>query len=436
MRRKMVSSVAMVLALATGIAACGDDDDDGGSASTASESSTGGTGSTGETKELKIATVAYSQFFGSLTDGVEIRLELANDSGEVPGYTFDYIGLIDDQFTPEGTVAAFRKAKEQDGVFAVIGNQSPAPPTEYVNEQKLPVISWGTTDNYCTHGSTQTWYWFSITGCGAPVNATYGFNLGEPAGELMGNTAGKTAACIGEDYPNNVENMKKLCASFEAAGIEVVLTDASIPAPPAVTSSWSPFVQKLMTANDGKPVDVIGLGTGPQGAAGLVPALVQAGYKGMMIYGVGPAPEQTQVLKGVTAWSNFATPYSTTDNPEMAKIVDSFKAAGIAADAISGTALSGWLAADMFVKIAKEAGADLTAESFAEAAKTFTYELEGVAGPTVYPKAFAGPTPCSELTQSDGTTWKVVRPYTCDHVFNVKDGTLDDYDDIDPDLQY
>lgn len=432
--RKRTTALAVVIAAALITAGCGSSSKGKTSANPSTgPSSTGGATPTGKPKVLKIASIAYSTYFGDLAVGVKTRLADANANNDVPGYKFDYLGLINDQYTTPGTVAAYRQAKEQDGVFAVVGAGSPAPPTDYINSNQLPTVDGaGESDAFCTHGATTQWYAFAVVGCAGSGNTSYYLNLGQPSAAYLGSASGKSVACVGEDFPNGEANMKKLCGSMEAAGFKVALTTAAIPAPPTVVSDYSPYVQKIMTANGGKPVDAVAEGTDPGVGIGLAQALQRAGYKGLIIGGLGYSPALTQGFKGVTQWSNFAAPIPGTTNAQLQKIIADLVKGGTPASKISTFDIEGWAAADMFVQIAKKAGANLTAQSFAKTASSFTYQVAGVAGPTTYPIAFAAGTPCSELDQSTGTSWKVVRPYTCDQVYQLSPSKFVDYSSIDP----
>ena len=407
--------------------------------SSSSSSSSGGapagagapTGS-GKTHVLTVASVAFSQLFGDYMPAIKARFAQANSGHEIPGYSLNYQGLIDDQYSVAGAVAAFREANEQDHVFAVVGNQSPLPPTAYVNQNHLPVIGGGASQSYCPGNASQSSYFFSPYGCqGVGGSSDYYLNLGQPAAAAVGGGAGKTAACVGEDFPNGAQYTASLCGSLHAAGFTVDLKDNSIPAPPAAVSDFSPYVQKIMTANSGKPVDVVGLTTSGT-TGGLASALRRAGFKGLIIGGLGYSQAQTAAQTGVTQYINTASPMSASSNPQMKTIVDALVAAGVPANKISAATLQGWFAADMFVKIAQKTAASgpLTQERFAQTARTFTYQIPEVVGPTTYPTAFQAPTPCSELDQSNGTEWKVLRPYTCDEVFDVKTGSFVKYADV------
>jgi len=84
--------------------------------------------------------------------------------------------------------------------------------------------------------------------------------------------------------------------------------------------------------------------------------------------------------------------------------------------------LAAYFSADMFVKIVKKAGKNLTPEAFAKAAAKFTYEIKGTIGPTKYPKARKQGAPSGTLALSDGTKYSIPVPYACYSNFNYKTG--------------
>ena len=49
--------------------------------------------------------------------------------------------------------------------------------------------------------------------------------------------------------------------------------------------------------------------------------------------------------------------------------------------------LGGYFSADVFIAAVKKAGKNLTPESFAKVIEKFTYQIDGVIGPTKYPQS-------------------------------------------------
>ena len=380
---------------------------------------------------LKIATIGTTSLYGDMAKGVQARLDDANKNKELPGgRTIEYLGMIDDKSTADGTVAAVRQAKEQDGAFAIVGSINSYLTSEYVNQQKLPWVGWGITDSFCPHGSKTPWYLFSITGCINAVNAAYSGAWPELLAKQLGGAKGKTVACFGDDSPAGKQGVKTGCSSFKVAGFTPVLEEASVPAPPAVVSDWSPYVQKAMTANSGKPADVVGMMFGPGPVLGFQPALTRAGYPGVPTNAVLYSNRVTSLMKGGVVSVAFATAEAASSNPEMQKILASLNRVGISTDQVGLTALVGWYSADMFVKILQKAGKNLTPEAFQKAASKFTYEIKNTIGPTTYPNAFAAPTPCGELVASDGTTWTITQPFQCYSLVETKTGKTVPYEKV------
>jgi branched-chain amino acid transport system substrate-binding protein len=125
--------------------------------------------------------------------------------------------------------------------------------------------------------------------------------------------------------------------------------------------------------------------------------------------------------KGQTVFTQFDLP-EDTDNADMQEIVDAIKSSAGEDTFITQGALAGYFTADLFVKILKKVGKNVTPEKFAKVASKFTYEIPGIIGPTKWPKAFTQGAPCGTLVQSNGTSYDIVVPYGCYHNINYKTG--------------
>jgi hypothetical protein len=389
-------------------------------------------------KVLKIASIGYLQFYPDMAKAAGARFDQANTNKELPGgRTVDYLGLIDDKSTADGTIAAVRQAVEQDGAFAIIGTANAFYTPEYINQHHVPVIGWGVNDAFCTHGSKTPWYFFGLTGCLNPTPQTPYTNTSWPYSvakqlENQGKSAkGATAGLIGEDYDIGKQGIDTVGAGVEAAGFKIVYSKATLPPPPTVVSDYTPYVQDILTSNSGGPPDVFFIVTSVQNALGLGTALTQSGYKGIDTNAVSYAPALTTTAKGWSAYTQWATPESADQgNTEMQTIIDSLVAAGIPKNQIGQTTLLGWLSADMFIEIARKAGKNLTAEKWQKVASKYSYEVAKTVGPTTFPQGFASPTPCAQLATSSGVAWQVTASYECYDVLNQKTGKLIPYQSV------
>jgi hypothetical protein len=78
----------------------------------------------------------------------------------------------------------------------------------------------------------------------------------------------------------------------------------------------------------------------------------------------------------------------------------------------------GYTSTDMFIQalkiVAKKGKSNITPENIQKAASTLTWKIDGVMGPTQYPKATVMGFPaCSSNSFSDGTTWQLVEKFSC-----------------------
>lgn len=381
-------------------------------------------------KTIKIASVAGQAQLGDIAKGVKARVDQANADKELPGgYTLEYGGLIDDKGTADGALAANRQAVEQDGVFALVGAASAGATPEYVNQQHVPVVGWGTTDAYCNHGSKQTWYLFGINGClnqagQAPYVSLANQQstikvLGKPAKQIV-------VAAISEDSDAAKTAVNNTVAGSKALGMKVSYAKSEVPSPPAVVSDWSPYVQAILTSNGGKAPDVIFPALQATNQIAFQTALRQAGYTGMIV-GTLYSPLLVKTVKDYTAQTGTATPEAT--NASMQEIVTTLTDAGVTS--IASPALVGYFSADLFIKILKKTGVkNLTPENFQKVASTFKYSIPGVIGPTQYPQGWAAPSPCNQLSKSDGTVWTVAQPYACYDLYDTKSKKIVKYTDV------
>jgi hypothetical protein len=385
-------------------------------------------------KTIKIATVSYVGVYADVAKGVKARFDQANQKKELPGgYTIDYIGMIDDKSTADGEVAAIRQATEQDRVFALVGGIMPYLAADYPNQQKLPIVSYSVNDSGCSHHSKTPWYLFGFTGCLNPLDPEYASPSWPGAVDAqLGGGKGKTAACISEDNDGGKQGVRTVCEfNATAFGFKIVYQKATVPPAPSVVSDWAPYVQDIMTANNGKPPDVLFNLPGIASVIGLSAALKQAGFQGMNTNPVaGTQPQLTALAAGWTSFTQWATPEAATqlNNQDMANIVTQLKNAGV--DNIGFAALLGYFSADMFVAITKKAGKNLTPEKWQKTASTFTYAIKDIVGPTAYPRAWSVGTPCSQLAESDSTKWTITTKYNCYPVVDLKKNKLIPYDKV------
>ena len=363
---------------------------------------------------------------GGLTDnqqpeaaaGAKARLDAANASGGVNGRTFDYTGGQNDQGDVSKSTALAKQLVQQDQVFAVVPVVSPnaAGAEQLFQQQHVPFFGWGINTGFYNNK-----YGFGFTGAIVPpppvttAGATWGGlidQLFKNQGESSG-AKGKTAAVISEDNDSGKTGAKVIGASAKYAGMKVVYQKAAIPAPPATVGDYSPYVSDIMTAANGKPVDVTFVVTSFTNVLGLSKALLAAGFPGILTNAVAYDPRIVASAKGQTVFTQFSLPEAAPDNQNMQKVVDTLKKYLPSDQPITQGVLAGYFSADHFVKVVQKTGKNLTPESLQKTASKFTYQVKNVVGPTPYPDSYKYGAPCGALAQSDGTVYTVAVKYAC-----------------------
>ncbi len=367
----------------------------------------------------------YKQF-GADT-GAKARFELANQNNELKGLKINYLGWTDDGNSADTNLQQTQKLIQQDQVFAIAPVLTPwyLEGAKFAEQQKVPAFGWGIATGFCT-----TKYAFGFTGCLVPPKVTVTSNLWgglidqyyKDQGEASG-AKGKTAAVIAEDNDSGKSGVQVIAATAEQAGMKVVYEEATMPAAEGGTpvSDFTPFVNDILTSNDGGPPDVVFSVISQNNLLGFAPALVNGGFEGLSTNAVLYSPQATSLMKGQFVLTQFTTPEAADTVPAVKTFVDAVKA--VAPDeAINQPTIAGYLSADMLIQAIKKAGKNPTRESVQKAAAKMKYELKGFVGPTIYPTGFKLGTPCGQLVGSDGTTWTIDVPLSCYGRFNVNTG--------------
>jgi ABC-type branched-subunit amino acid transport system substrate-binding protein len=211
-----------------------------------------------------------------------------------------------------------------------------------------------------------------------------------------------------------------IAATAKAVDMEVVYEEASMPAAEGGTpvSDFSPYINEIMTSADGSPPDVVFDVISQNNLLGFAPALADAGYDGLQTNAVLYSPLAAATITGQFVLTQFATPEAADTTPTVQEFVDAMEAVA-PGEPINQPAIAGYIAADMFIQALKKAGKNPTPESIQKAAAKMTYEIEGMVGPTKYPKGFKQGTPCGQLAMSTGDAFTVASPFACFTNINV-----------------
>ncbi|WP_158088616.1 ABC transporter substrate-binding protein [Thermoactinospora rubra] len=345
--------------------------------------------------------------------GARARFERANAAGGVHGRRIEFVGAEDDTQDAAKGDAAAKKLVQKDGVFALVPVHAPNfGGAAFLEQQGVPWFGWATGPQWC---GTKTG--FGYNGCLAPKPGAGSQTWwGRQMADLLGGAQGKTVWVQTSDSSGSKYGGKTISQSFEAAGFTVVGVNSALPAA-APPPDWLPYVNKIMTSNQGKAPDVVvSVIAGTKFNAGLYAALKKAGYKGVLTDATSydanilKDPAQAQAFEGVIAAPMFE-PFESSA-PEIRQMREDVEAV------VPGTRLTqhlaiGYWSADIFLKVLEQTGKDLTRQKFLDTANSgFTYESAGF-GRIQYPKDHDEPNGCGALVRIQGGAFQVARNMKC-----------------------
>jgi hypothetical protein len=349
--------------------------------------------------------------------GAKARFDAENAAGGTNGRKWDFQSdCNNDGDDANQNLTIGKRLVQQDGVFGVVPVETPTlASAPFFAQQKVPFAGWGISTGFCKNP-----YAAAFTGCIVPpttiktTGTTWGA-LVDQAFKKQGvatGAKGKTAAVITEDDDSGKVGAVVIEAQAKVNGMKVPYAKPALPPPTQTVGDYTPYVQALMTSANGKAPDVIFVTTAFANVLGLSGALLQAGYKGLLTNAVAYDPALIKAANGQSVFTQFDLPEDSA-NPNMAKIIKDLNDAGTPTNKIGQTALAGYFAADMFIKVAKKAGKNLTPDTWAKALSNYTYQIKGVVGPTKYPASLTQGAPCGTLVTSNGTAYQITVPYGC-----------------------
>jgi ABC-type branched-subunit amino acid transport system substrate-binding protein len=431
-RTRIGQGIALGLAMALVLGACGEssDDDEAGTDSSASGSEDGGGSSGGGAvrgvtdDEITIGGIAPltspSGGYPGADIGAQARFARANEDGGIHGRTIDYLGTEDDNEDGTKNLDLSRQLVQEQDAFAIVpmlGAGFLPATSDYLNEEQVPSVGWGFMPGQC---GAETDYGFGFNGCiQPPGGAIVNTSLAAQILEEMGGAEGVAVAIVSDDTANSTDGLNSVKGAFLAEGADVVYAKPNVPTSEQV--DYTPFVQDVMTSNDGGPPDLVVFNSLFANTVGITAGLRADGYEGETLNYIAYVPgllEQSPDVAAALDGSYVSTQFLPTEFGGSAIEQLEADVAAIDPDATVtlATALTYWMA-DVFVQMLDEVGPDLTAERFGEVVNGgFTYEPEGDPsgiGPIAYPEGHGQAAPCSALVQISGTTYEPVTELTC-----------------------
>lgn len=345
--------------------------------------------------------------------GARARFERANAEGGVNGRKIDYIGAEDDGQDPAKNLAAARKLVQRDGVFAVAPMSSVTfSGADFLDRQKVPTFGWGTLPSFCGPAHI-----YGFNGCLVPMpGGTLNQTWPEGLAKVLGGAKGKSVALLANDNDAGKFGIRTFRQGFSAAGYEVAYSKAVVPAT-ALPSDWSAYVKEILRSDGGRAPDAVVSVMQTPYNIGLFTALKRAGYKGVISdptdYDPGLLAKDAtrQALEGVHVLLQFE-PFES-DTPAMRQFkADIKRTSGGRQVPLNMHMLTGYMSADLFLAVAREAGKELTVESFQRAAASFS-DTGTLVGDRALPKGKRESFGCGSLVRLTGGRYQVAVPFRC-----------------------
>jgi ABC-type branched-subunit amino acid transport system substrate-binding protein len=348
--------------------------------------------------------------------GAQARIQRFNDANEIKGVKMKYTEFADDKGEPATALSEARRLVTQTGVFAIVGDESSANPGDYFTQQKVPFFGGGFDFTYCSNKpSTKVWG-FSFSGCIIPDDPEWIGNLGKAPYIYASEKTGKkhpTAVVFGADNDSGKKGNHKFAVGYQGAGFKVVDVQNTIPQPSP--ADYSPYVQQMLTGDNGKAPDVIFC----QMSVDCIPiySLLRAnGFTGIYVHGIY-SDSLVKPMAGSVAFGPYVNLQEPTSGYKQMKAdMDAYQAGS--STKLDFGSLVGYTSTDMLIqslkKVAAKGKSNITPEAVQKAASTMTFKIDGVYGPSEYPNATVYSYPaCLSMNESDGTAWKTVVPLTC-----------------------
>jgi len=358
--------------------------------------------------EIHVGAILYKAFYATGLSGFEARIKKENDAGGIYGRKIVVDAAIDDGQVEDQDITAAKTLVQQDNVFAVAPVFTAAfSGATYLNQQKVPFFGWSVQPIWC---GLDWGFGFWGNDCDPQTVATTGdFPQSERLLFADHTASGHSIAIVSEDNDSARVQANSLNAIWTKDGSKVVDLDTTIPTPPAVVGDYTPFADKIMTSNAGKPPDLVTIVGSVSDTLLLYKKLVQLGYPGVVqdydLYDPSFAANTKGLVTSVQVEPFEAAP--TT--PAVQTMITDLKAYDPTLS-LGQAAAAGYWTADFLIQALKKVGPDLSREALYNAINSgFTYDYNGGGGePVLWPLGHTRIQVGDGYVQANGTGYTVL----------------------------
>ncbi len=370
-------------------------------------------------KTITIGGIWSTSNFSGAQVGVEGYVKQINQTNYLYGYKLKFAGYVNDNNDPATALSGVRQLVNQDQVFAVVPDLSAENPGTYLTSQKILYVGGGFDFTYCSNTVTTSLWGYSAGGCLVPQSPPV---MPNTYGQYYSYVKGKTGnahpamAIFSNDNASGSNSAKLSTVSAKGAGFNVVYNKADIP---TTASDYTPYVQQLMTSNNGKQPLAIGC----QLTAQCIPmwaALKNAGYTGTYWTPLGAIAALDASMQGtvtIATFNNAPSPGLTAMQNAMNSVVP-------------GTQLTSYSNVPSYIDTAMFATAvhtvlakkqALTPANVRKVLSTIKWGIPQLVGPISYPASTVAGTPyCTQFLAYTGGATQQIYPYSCSaKVFKV-----------------
>ena len=251
-------------------------------------------GLTGNT--LTVGGIWSTANFPGAEVGAEAYFAQINQTNYLNGIKIKFAGFVNDNQDPATALSGVRQLVNQDNVFAIVPDLSAVNPGTYLASQKILYVGGGFDFSYCSPTVTTSLWGYAFAGCLVPSNPpvvpdTYGqyYNYVK----TKTGSANPTMAIFSNDNASGSNSVKLSTVSAKGAGFKVVYNKADVP---ITASDYTPYVQQMLTSNNGKAPQAIACQLTEQ-CIPMWTALKNAGYTGAYWIRSAPSPQTRFALR-------------------------------------------------------------------------------------------------------------------------------------------